>query len=109
MVDLWTPCLYIFLVHDTSRTVGRCVGYSALVVTVGTCHADTADSTGLETVVAIVVPQPVLHSLASLLGSYIYREVRRCKHAVVHCLEPFVISLHPAEIVVRAVLVSKER
>ena len=108
MVNLCTPCLEVVLAVYTGCLVGLGVRNPAIVHAVAAGNTDTADTAGLEACVAVVVPQPVLHGLASLLGANVHREVGWREHPVVHGLEPLVIALHPTEVVVLAVLVTEK-
>ena len=70
-------------------------------------NTDTADTSCSKRVVAVVVPQPVFHSFASLWGTYVDRKVRGLQHTVVHGFEPLVVSLHPSEIIIGFLLIAK--
>ena len=56
-----------------------------------------------------MVPQPVLHCLATFLSTYAYGEVCGLQHTVVHRLVPFVVALHPTEVIVCLLLITEER
>ena len=105
VVDRGAPLFDIVLARCTSFVVGGSLGNALPVAAAG--HADACQTAGMERVVAVVVPQPVLHSLTSFFCLYAEREVCRSRHAVVHGRMPFLIAGHPAEVAVHLFLVAE--
>ena len=108
VVHAVAPPRHIFFAHEAGRAVFArgVVGHAALLAGAG--HADAADAARMKRRVAAVVPQPVLHQFASLFGVEPIGRERVVRNAVLHGFKPFVVALHPAEVVGRAVLVAKE-
>ena len=101
------PFLHIVLSVHLRGDVGGGRGNHAR--SQGAGHADARDAAAVKIRVAVVVPQPVLHRLSSRLGAHVEGEVAGRFHAVLHGGIPFVVALHPAEVVGGAVLVAEER
>ena len=101
------PFLHIILSVGAGGDV--CGGRGHHARSQGACHADARDAAAVKIRVAVVVPQPVLHRLSSRLGAHVEGEVAGRFHAVLHGGIPFVVALHPAEVVGGAVLVAEER
>ena len=54
-----------------------------------------------------MVPQILLNGFATGFGAHVVRETHRPFHAVVHGGKPFIVSLHPSEVIVGRVLIAK--
>ena len=106
VVHRGAPFVHIIFSRNASFVVGRCFGNRLPVAATG--HADTGQTTGMERVVAVVVPEPVFHRLTSLLGLNAEGEVGRADHAVEHTGIPLVVALHPTEVGVSLFLITEE-
>ena len=106
VVHARTPFVDVIFVGNACSIVGCGRGDALPITTAG--HTDTYDTTAVEVGVAIVVPEPVLHSLATFLRSHADGEVGRLEHTIVHGFVPFVVACHPSEVVVRFLLIAKQ-
>ena len=106
MVYRLTPVLHIILVGNTGLVVSLCLWNALPVTTAG--HTNTADTSGLEIRVSVMIPNPVFHRLTALFGLHAHREVCVAADTVAHGSIPFVISLHPSEIGIRSILITEQ-
>ena len=106
VVHARTPFANVIFVGNACSIVGCGRGDALPFATAG--HTDTYNTTAVEVGVAIVVPEPVLHSLATFLRSHADGEVGRLEHTIVHGFVPFVVACHPSEVVVRLLLIAKQ-
>ena len=108
MVHAVSPACHILFPHQPGSFVlsGGVVCHVALFAGAG--HADAANAARVKRRVAAMVPEPVLHQFASLFGVEPIGRERVVRNAVLHGFKPFVVALHPAEIVGAAVLVAEE-
>ena len=106
VVVRWAPVGHIDFAHHAERLVGRRFGYVAGDI-VGGGHAKPADTAGVEVVVALMVPEPVLDNLTAFLGHGVLVDVGVGPVAVVGGAVPLVVALHPAVVGVLAVLAAE--
>ena len=103
MVVGGAPVGHIYFADYTESLVGRGVGDVACNI-VGGSHTKPSHATGVEVKIAVVVPEPLLQDFAAFFRHHALLNRVGDPVAVVSCAIPLVVALHPAVVVVRAVL-----